>query len=713
AYGGHPQTRTPNIDRLASRGVTFLNAQTQSPACNPSRGALLSGITPASSNLTGSGEADTWRYFPRLRFAKTLPQHFKESGYVIKLSGKVFHHNPDLVDSWPSWPATEDKGHTDWDSVYNNDQGRDVGTPLFNPKASRPPETVLPATIYGNGYGDLPFAWGPIVPLNSNGKETRSPAQLERVREGMSDFKVARWAASQVANYDPAGGKPLFLAAGIHRPHLSWNVPVQYFNKFDPSQISLPLADRDDWFDIPRIGRVLAGDNAPDWLSRDMRQMLASTPGSNLSWSEAVRAYLAAINFADDAVGVMLKAIEARVASHAGEPWVVVLWSDHGWHLGEKMHWRKFTLWEEATRSPLIFWLPNQPGQGTRVEVPVSLGDIYPSLAELAGLPVPMHVQGDSIVDLIQNPSARADGFAVTTFGEGRHAVRSKRWRYIRYEDGTEDLYDHASDPKEWTNLLFDPTSAAAHRQTADALSTELYRWSVKVNNTAISSPITVGGVATKKFALETVPNLGVKQVDRFDGKSGNLDVDPKWSTVKRGGAGGLYDFTFSNGAVLAPLGLRALARADSVAVNANFIASVGVTLPGDSRGAGILFGYRNNGNFFEFQVMNGNSKNGSPYVDVRLVQLKEGKESILQTADLPQISEGTHTVVVDYTAEKRQLELIVMDPGGVNWFRGSYTLSEPLPVGSGLGLTSTYSKGVTFDNFTALSYQPVQLVGY
>ncbi|MCA9072976.1 MAG: sulfatase-like hydrolase/transferase, partial [Planctomycetaceae bacterium] len=170
----------------------------------------------------------------------------------------------------------------------------------------------------------------------------------------------------------------------------------------------------------------------------------------NHRWREAVQAYLASISFADALVGELLKALEN--SPHA-ENTIIVLWSDHGWHLGEKQHWHKFTLWEEATRVPLIIAGPNIAKPGTRTSQPVGLIDLYPTLCELCGIPIPEQLDGTSLCPLVRDPTVERKQPALTTHGPGNHSLRTERYRYIRYADGSEEFYDHQTDPQEWHNL--------------------------------------------------------------------------------------------------------------------------------------------------------------------------------------------------------------------------------------------------------------------
>lgn len=414
ALGGHPQAYTPHLDRLARRGVLFTNAHCAAPACNPSRAALMTGVPPHRSGVYHNDQP--WR--KALPDAVTLPQYFRIHGYVPRGSGKIFHG------PFPDPPS--------WDE-YHPSQRNTI------PSSPRPPGRPLNGIPRARN-----FDWGP----------------LEAADAAMGDAKVAAWITTQLTRKHD---RPFFLACGIFRPHLPWYVPAKYFERFPLEKIVLPVVKEDDLDDVPEAGRKMA---RPE---RDHPRVLAHG-----QWKAAVQGYLASIAFADAMLGTVLDALDR--GPHAGNT-VVVLWTDHGWHLGEKHHWRKFTLWEEATRTPLVIVAPaGAPGlpagtaPGGRCARPVSLIDIYPTLIDLCGLKPRPDLTGKSLVPLLENPSAEWEGAALTTFGRGNHAVRTERWRYIRYADGSEELYDHDRDPREWTNLAAEPGCAEVKKNLARRL---------------------------------------------------------------------------------------------------------------------------------------------------------------------------------------------------------------------------------------------------
>ena len=242
---------------------------------------------------------------------------------------------------------------------------------------------------------------------------------------------------------------PLFLAAGIYRPHLPWYAPQKYFDQFDEKTISLPPRKENDLTDIPEAGRNYVG-------SKSYRYFVEIG-----KYREAVEAYLASVAYADGLVG---KLIDTLDGSPIAQNTVVILWSDHGWHLGEKEHWQKATLWERATRVPLIITVPNFE-VGQKCNRPVSLVDLFPTLLDLCGIPSLDNMDGESLVPLLKNPGADWNRPALTTMKRGNHSLRSDRYRLIHYADGSEELYDHRTDPNEWTNLSQDPAYESVRKQ--------------------------------------------------------------------------------------------------------------------------------------------------------------------------------------------------------------------------------------------------------
>jgi arylsulfatase A-like enzyme len=413
--GGYPGTvHTPHLDRLAARAVLFTNAHCPSPKCAPSRAAILLGQYPSSTGLYDNGH---W-WFPQQPEIATLPMHFRSHGYKALGSGKIHHHtagfNP--PHQWDEFsPLTfkddpwfrSDKKNYPWSSSGPNPPGF--------------PFSGVKKLGHENDWGSLPIP----------------EAELD-------DVRTVDYAVNQLGRDH---GSPLFLACGIFRPHLPWYVPQAYFDLYDPDMITLPPAYAADLDDLPQAARTLAADRR-----QDLERILKA--GKH---REAVHAYLASISFADAQIGRLLDALDAGpLADHT----IIVLWSDHGWHLGEKEHWHKSTLWERATRVPFIIAAPGITP--ARCEQPVNLVDLYPTLNALCSLPPPAHaLEGENLLPWLQNPLLLRHTPSRIEFLQGNAALRGQRYRYIRYHDGGEELYDHQQDPNEWHNLAADPAMNA------------------------------------------------------------------------------------------------------------------------------------------------------------------------------------------------------------------------------------------------------------
>jgi arylsulfatase A-like enzyme len=276
-------------------------------------------------------------------------------------------------------------------------------------------------------------------------------ATLDRPETDWPDRKVADWAAGFLAKKHE---KPFFLAVGFFRPHVPWYNPRDYVERFPLEKIKLPSVKENDLDDLGPWAKARAHDHS----SKHDKVVEFS------EWKPAVQAYLASISFCDAMLGRVLDALDA--GPNARDT-IIVFWSDHGYHLGEKGHWHKRTLWERSTRVPLIIVAPGVTRAGTRCARPVSLLDLYPTLADLCDLPKRAELEGQSLRALLKNPKATWIRPAVVTWQKGNHAVRSDRWRYIRYRTGEEELYDHQNDPNEWNNLAHDPKRTAIRNELA------------------------------------------------------------------------------------------------------------------------------------------------------------------------------------------------------------------------------------------------------
>lgn len=413
---GHSQTQTPNMDRLAAESMVFENAQCAAPSCNPSRTALMSGIAPHVSGIYSN--IQDMRESPVLKDAIMLPRYFSNHGYTSMVRGKIFHHADMDPQTWDIM-SNQNKDRLDVPKDQLTDMDPYQHIKADNALFSDTEELKGTKTKHRGRSGNL--YW----------RSTMQPKELTK------DYQNALWAAKWLTDSaDQETPLPFFLACGIFRPHLSWVVPAEYFNRIDLDSIQLPPIKDDDLSDVSGWKPSKEYKHA---LKHDLRK-------------EAVWAYLASIAYADDCIGVLLDALDK---SPYRDNTIIVLWSDHGWHLGEKQRYKKFTLWEEGTHMPFIIKVPGMPaGRSTR---PVSLIDLYPTLIDLAGLPSKDGLSGRSIKPLLQDPMIEWDFPALTSLHENDHSLRSERWRYIRYANGTEELYDHKNDPQEWTNQANNP----------------------------------------------------------------------------------------------------------------------------------------------------------------------------------------------------------------------------------------------------------------
>jgi arylsulfatase A-like enzyme len=422
---GYKGVKTPNIDKLARQGMNFTRAYCPAPVCNPSRAALLTGVRPSTS-----GVYQNWHPWRRaLPNAVTLPQYFIQNGYEVVGISKIFHD------------AYNDSAS--WQKYYP--QQRQL-TPEKSPM---------------NGFGN--FDWGPLQ-VND---------------EDMADYKHVQHGIDFLnENHD----KPFFLAIGIKRPHLSWWVPQKYFDMYPLSTIVTPKVIADDLNDVPPVGVSMAKripEGQQNAATRNMEDHKFIV--ENDKWKQAIQGYLASITFADAMFGRLLDALDKCAYK---QNTIIVFFGDHGWHLGEKEHWRKFALWEEATRVPFIIVAPGIAKPNSVCERTVNLMDIYPTLISLCGLPYKDGLEAIDVTPLLKNPKLPWDHPSITTFGYGNHAVRTARWRYIQYSDTTEELYDHEADPSEWKNLASDPKYTDTKKKLA--------AWLPKINVRALPADSTL-----------------------------------------------------------------------------------------------------------------------------------------------------------------------------------------------------------------------------
>ncbi|MEW6305486.1 MAG: sulfatase [Verrucomicrobiota bacterium] len=438
---GHPQVKTPNMDRLAARGVVFANAHCAAPLCNPSRAAIFSGRQPFETGVLANDEKAIRKLHPNLVL---LPQHFKQAGYHTLGTGKLLHQkSTGLCDEeffpeqrWsPFAPkqvqyAPEELASKGTDNPRHTTtlKGRTIVLPLNRMPSDRAPK----------GAAGESFDWGPLDVTDSD----------------MGDGQIADWAVRQLGQ---AGTQPFFLAVGFYRPHIPLYAPKKYFDLYVGVKIHLPEGRADDLDDLSPAGRK--------WALEAVTAGAHATVVKHGQWEAAVKAYLACVSFVDAQVGKLLDALDA--SPHAANT-LIVLWGDHGWHLGEKQHWGKWTGWQRSTRVPLLIAPPrNASGfaAGSTCNAPVGLIDLYPTLIEMCALPPREGLSGKSLAPWLRDPKKSSDRAIITTFDAGNYSITGARWHYIRYADGSEELYDRDNDPHEWTQLAGKPQYAAVKEE--------------------------------------------------------------------------------------------------------------------------------------------------------------------------------------------------------------------------------------------------------
>ncbi|MGY8671265.1 MAG: sulfatase [Verrucomicrobiia bacterium] len=417
----HPGVKTPNFDRLAKRSVTFANAHCAAPACHPSRVAVMTGVHPIKSgiyrNLFGA-HGPRWRHeSPVLEKAIVLSQHFRDHGYRAVGGGKIFHtlqwtpgdsqNDPDAWDEYRGDPL--DPISADWPRPESTKRNQNAGFVGKRPLGSH---------LFG-----------------------AAPVELSA---DQGDGAVVDWAVEKMRQ---PGDKPLFLAVGLFRPHIPWEVPQKWFDLHPESEVQLPAHLKDDLTDAHSHGR----EGWHKWVT------------DNRQWKHLMRGYLASISYVDHELGRLLDGLDA---SPMAKNTIVVLWTDHGFHIGEKENWEKFALWDQTTRTPLFIHAPGISKDGAKTRQPATLTDLYPTLCDLAGLPTPKQCTGASLAQQVKNPPQIDGRTSLTSFVFGRsgkvasHGISDVRYRYISYPDGFEELYDLEQDRNEFKNLANDPAFA-------------------------------------------------------------------------------------------------------------------------------------------------------------------------------------------------------------------------------------------------------------
>ncbi len=423
---GHPLARSPNIDRLAARGVRFERAYCQFPLCGPSRNSFLTGLYPNSTGIVTNGTL----FRQTIPKQPSLPQVFRRQGYFAGRIGKLYHYNvPNSVGT---------NGHDDpasWE-LELNPAGCD-----------RLEELPVTNTLTPGQFGGT-LSW------------YASPKEDAFHTDAMM-AEDADWVLERCAKHRE---RPFFLAVGFYRPHTPYIAPQGYFERHDRAKMPVVTEVAEDQADLPgpALGSAKKEQNG---LTSEKQQ-------------EIIQAYFASISFMDAQVGRVLDSLEKHGLA---EETVVVMTSDHGYHLGEHGLWQKMSLFEESARVPLIIAAPGISVEGSAVTAPVGLIDVAPTLLELAGVPGPDNLQGQSLVPMLKDATAQGRGWALSQVsrGGGKNAapfygytLRTERYRYTEWGEGTQgrELYDHREDPRELTNLAAKPEHAATIAELSGVL---------------------------------------------------------------------------------------------------------------------------------------------------------------------------------------------------------------------------------------------------
>lgn len=409
-YGFHgkmPRIKMPYLHMFRQTAVTFERAYCAAPACVPSRAAVFSGLYPHNTGSYRNG-SDPWRK-PPFTEIEAMPECFKRNDYTTFGRGKLFHSQPEPQRRKAMW---------------DND-------------------------VWGGGFGPFP----------SEKNQLKGKFWGCEAIEDDSVFPDVKNAEAAIKFVQQDHDRPFFMVYGLWRPHTPFTAPKRFFDMYDPQGIRVPVPAwrKDDLNDIPPLGRVLA----EVWSER---YELCGESNSE-SWRKFVRAYCACTTFADWSTG---RVIEALDKSKYADNTIVVFWSDNGYHCGEKNHWEKTTLWEQAALTPLAIRLPGKRNAGARCGRPVNALDLFPTLVDYCGLRAPMQIlDGLSLRTLLEDSQAVWDRPAITTYGEGYFSARDEQYRYIRYPDGTEELYDHQADAGEHENLAANPALKAVKERLA------------------------------------------------------------------------------------------------------------------------------------------------------------------------------------------------------------------------------------------------------
>lgn len=421
---GHPQAKTPAMDALARRGVLFTEAHCPAPVCGPSRAAIMSGRRTVSTGVYSNNA----NYPKRLPDVESMPEYLRRHGYYVMGAGKLFHGDKSFPEGSFDQYAPPASGPLPKEALSNRLQNPTY-TVRVRDKTFRLPLNGMPADRTWQERHT--FDWGPV----------------DLPDEDFQDPPAVKWAIDRLE--EQQHGQPIFLGVGFHLPHQPLYAPKRFHDLYPPQSVQLPPVLENDLDDLSQAGRDYA--------------LIPTTSGTHATvvkheqWQNAVSSYLATVSFVDHLVGQLTDALGR--SAYARNTWII-LWSDHGWHLGEKEHWGKATGWYRSTRVPLIIVPPGGSSSFARQRQchrPVNLLDLFPTIVDIAGLPAKTDLEGRSLLPLLRNPNADWAMHTVTTFGRGNHAITTPRWRFLQYFDGSAELYDRQSDPYEWHNEIHNP----------------------------------------------------------------------------------------------------------------------------------------------------------------------------------------------------------------------------------------------------------------
>ena len=441
---GYEQVKTPHMDRLAARGFSFSNAHCPAPVCGPSRTAILSGMRPVTSGI----------YDNNIKFSRDLPQvvslpeHFKKNGYQVYGIGKLFHGSTANV---PTTAFDAYGGKLGSAAPFTSS---DLQISKQNPyheisklgKTFKLPLNGMPADRYWSRANT--FDWGPVD----------LPDSL------FSDRQSVDWSIDKLHKIKD---QPFLLTLGFERPHQPLFNPKRFHDMYPLTEVELPKTPADDLRDLPQRAKQIA--------------LYPKTSGKHETvvkyeqWENAVASYLASVSFVDELVGDLVKALETLKLNK--NTWIV-LWSDHGWHLGEKSHWGKSTGWYRSTRVPFLIIPPagsTDYNKAIEIKNMVNLLDLAPTLADIAGIPKKTSWEGRSLMPLLREEASDWEEVSLTTFSIGSHTISTPDWQLISYFDGSFELYDLVNDPNQFKNIADLPESKIVVEQLKKHIPEEPY----------------------------------------------------------------------------------------------------------------------------------------------------------------------------------------------------------------------------------------------